>query len=103
MGGYVANLHEYINNLAGKKARADRGWEEMLGRQMYNVAKNVEGRVAANMIALNPGSWITNFIPLTQAAGEVSTPNLAACGLRHGKECDSGRWFYGWFGIFDQP
>ena len=76
MGGYVANLHEYINNLAGKKARADRGWEEMLGRQMYNVAKNAEGRVAANMIALNPGSWITNFIPLTQAAGEVSTPNL---------------------------
>ena len=76
MGGYVANLHEYINNLAGKKARADRGWEEMLGRQMYNVAKNVEGRVAANMIALTPGSWITNFIPLTQAAGEVSTPNL---------------------------
>ena len=76
MGGYVANLHEYINNLAGKKARADRGWEEMLGRQMYNVAKKVEGRVAANMIALNPGSWITNFIPLTQAAGEVSTPNL---------------------------
>lgn len=76
MGGYVTNLHEYINNLAGKKARADRGWEEMLGRQMYNVAKNVEGRVAANMIALNPGSWITNFIPLTQAAGEVSTPNL---------------------------
>lgn len=76
MGGYVANLHEYINNLAGKKARADRGWEKMLGRQMYNVAKNVEGRVAANMIALNPGSWITNFIPLTQAAGEVSTPNL---------------------------
>lgn len=76
MGGYVSNLHEYINNLAGKKARADRGWEEMLGRQMYNVAKNVEGRVAANMIALNPGSWITNFIPITQAAGEVSTPNL---------------------------
>ena len=26
MGGYVSNLHEYINNLAGKKARADRGW-----------------------------------------------------------------------------
>lgn len=76
MGGYVSNLHEYINNLAGKKARADRGWEELIGRQMYNVAKNVEGRVAANMIALNPGSWITNFIPITQATGEVSVPNL---------------------------
>ncbi|MFR4262460.1 MAG: hypothetical protein ACLT14_08350, partial [Butyricicoccaceae bacterium] len=76
MGGYISNLHEYINNLAGKKARADRGWEEMIGRQMYTVAKNVEGRVAANMIAMNPGSWITNFIPITQASGEVSTANL---------------------------
>lgn len=76
MGGYVSNLHEYINNLAGKKARADRGWEEMIGRQMYTVAKNIEGRVAANMIAMNPGSWITNFIPITQAGGEVSTANL---------------------------
>lgn len=76
MGGYVSNLHEYINNLAGKKARADRGWEEMIGRQIYTVAKNVEGRVAANMIAMNPGSWITNFIPITQATGEVSTANL---------------------------
>ena len=76
MGGYVSNLHEYINNLAGKKARADRVWEEMIGRQIYTVAKNVEGRVAANMIAMNPGSWITNFIPITQASGEVSTANL---------------------------
>ena len=76
MTGYVSNLREYINNLAGKKSKADRGWEDMLGRQMYNVARNVEGRVAANMIAANPGSWITNFIPITQATGEVSTPNL---------------------------
>ena len=73
MGGNVYNQNEYINNLAGKKARADRGWEEMIGRQIYTVAKNVEGRVAANMIAMNPGSWITNFIPITQATGEVST------------------------------
>lgn len=76
MTGYVSNLREYINNLAGKKSKADRGWEDMLGRQMYNVARNVEGRVAANMIAANPGSWITNFIPITQATGEISTPNL---------------------------
>ena len=75
MGGYVSNLHEYINNLAGKKSRADRGWEELLGRQFYNVAKNMENRVAANMIGLNLSSWMTNFIPITQA-GEISTPNL---------------------------
>ena len=75
LGGYVSNLHEYINNLAGKKSRADRGWEELLGRQFYNVAKNMENHVAANMIGLNLGSWTTNFIPITQA-GEISTPNL---------------------------
>ena len=36
----------------------------------------MEGRVAANMISLNPGSWLTNVIPITQATGEVSVPNL---------------------------
>ena len=89
MGGYVSNLHEYINNLAGKKARADRGWEEMIGRQMYTVAKNIEGRVAANMIAMNPGSWITNFIPITQARrrGEHGKPHQSHA--RHGeKRCE---------------
>lgn len=76
MAGYVSNLREYTNILAGKKSKSDRGWEEMIGRQMYTVARNLEGRVAANMIAANPGSWLTNFIPITQAAGEVSVPNL---------------------------
>lgn len=78
MGRFVTELRRYTDNLAGKKSREDRAWEDLLNRQVYTIAKNAEGRVAANMIALNPGSWMTNFIPITQASGEVSTVNLLA-------------------------
>lgn len=76
MGRFVTELRRYTDNLAGKKSREDRGWEDMANRQVYQLAKNLESRVAANMISLNPGSWLTNFIPITQATGEVSVPNL---------------------------
>lgn len=76
MGRFVTELRRYTDNLAGKKSREDRGWEDFANRQIYSVAKKIEGRVAANMISLNPGSWLTNFIPITQASGEVSVPNL---------------------------
>lgn len=76
MGRFVTELRRYTDNLAGKKSREDRGWEDFANRQVYTVAKNLEGRVAANMISLNPGSWLTNFIPITQASGEVPVPNL---------------------------
>ncbi|MGO5027490.1 peptidoglycan DD-metalloendopeptidase family protein [Candidatus Agathobaculum pullicola] len=76
MGRFVTELRRYTDNLAGKKSREDRGWEDFANRQVYTLAKNLEGRVAANMISLNPGSWLTNFIPITQASGEVSVPNL---------------------------
>lgn len=76
MGRFVTELRRYTDNLAGKKSREDRGWEDFANRQVYTLAKNLEGRVAANMISLNPGSWLTNFIPITQATGEVSVQNL---------------------------
>lgn len=76
MARFVTELRRYTDNLAGKKAREDRGLEDLLNRQVYHIAKKLEGRVAANMIALNPGSWLTNLIPITQATGEVSTENL---------------------------
>lgn len=81
MGRFVTELRRYTDNLAGKKSREDRAMEDMLNRQIYTVAKNMEGRTAANMIALNPGSWLTNLIPITQASGEVSAGNLLA-GMR---------------------
>lgn len=72
MRNFVVELRRYTDSLAGKKHRGDRGIEDIVGRDVYEISKNIEGRVAANMISLNPGSWLTNFIPLTQA-GEIDT------------------------------
>lgn len=74
--GLVTELRRYTDNLAGKKSRDDRAWEDKLGRDIYQLAKNVEGRIAGNMVALNPGSWLTNIIPLTQASGEIGPIDL---------------------------
>lgn len=69
----VTALRNYTDSLAGKKSIGDRTWEQFLGRGMYNTIKSVENKISANMVALNPGSWLTNFIPITQAMGEVRT------------------------------
>lgn len=66
LSNFVVDLDEYTNLLANKKSRADRDMEQRLGRGAYNVVRALESRVAANMVAINPASWLTNFIPLTQ-------------------------------------
>ena len=76
MRNFVTELRRYTDSLAGKKSRSDRGIEDAIGREVYQIANQVEGRVAANMIAANPGSWLTNVIPLTQATGEIDIPDL---------------------------
>lgn len=76
LSNYVQNLTEYTNLLAGKKAFADRNMEQQWGRITYDIAAAVERNVAANMVAVNPGSWLTNFIPLTQAASAIKNKNL---------------------------
>ena len=77
LSNFVVNLRNYTDNLAGKKSISDRDWEQKIGRQVYGTMKAIEGRVAANMVGVNPGSWITNVIPITQLTGEVSTGNIA--------------------------
>lgn len=71
LNNFVVWEHEYTNLLAGKKSKADRWIEDMFGRRFYTVAKNIENRVSANMIAGNISSALTNFIPLTQLTAEV--------------------------------
>lgn len=73
---FVQELNEYTNKLAGKKSIHDRGVEADAGRGIYQMMSNLENRVAANMVAVNPGSWLTNFIPITQASAECSTGSL---------------------------
>lgn len=71
LSNFVVELEEYTNLLANKKSRADRNMEQALGRRMYNLMKALESRVAANMVAVNPASWLTNFIPLTQGGATL--------------------------------
>lgn len=50
--------------------------EQRMGRRMYRIMKGLEGRVAANMVAVNPASWLTNFVPLTQGWGTLDNGML---------------------------
>lgn len=70
---FVVELDEYTNLLANKKSRKDRDMEHDWGRRMYNFMKWMEGKAAANMVTVNPASWLTNFVPLTQGWGTVKT------------------------------
>lgn len=76
LANFVQELNEYTNRLAGKKSIHDRSVEADAGRQIYQTMADLESRVAANMVAVNPGSWLTNFIPITQASAETSTGSL---------------------------
>lgn len=73
LSGFVNDLEEYTNLLAGKKSKWDRGVEALLGRNIYQFMKSVTGKIAANMIAWNVASWLTNFIPLVQGATGLET------------------------------
>lgn len=72
----VTELRNYTDNLAGKKSIADRTAEHSLGRGIYNFMRSLENKVSANMVAINPGSWATNWIPITQVSGVVRTDSL---------------------------
>lgn len=75
-GGFVTWLNRYTNDLAGKKSVEDRTWEYNMGRGMYRISKQLSNKVAGNMVAINPNSWVTNFIPIAQATGECSPQNI---------------------------
>ncbi len=76
LSNFVNELEEYTNLLANKKSFKDRGWERDWNRGIYRLGRTLENRVAANMVAVNPASWLTNFIPLTQGWAGLKTNNL---------------------------
>lgn len=76
LSNFVVELEEYINLLANKKSRHDRSVETDASRTVYNLAKWLEGRVGANMVAINPASWLTNLIPLTQGWAGVRNTDI---------------------------
>ena len=76
LSNYISWLHEYTNGIAGKKSTLDRAMEQLGNRKAYTVMRKLQGRVASNMIGYNVGSWLTNFMPLVQAHGQIKTVNM---------------------------
>lgn len=72
---FAADLQEFTNNLAGKKAMFDRGFESWFGRPVYTVLNAIKSQVGANMVGGNIASALTNYIPLTQT---LATTNKLA-------------------------
>lgn len=73
---FVVELEEYTNLLANKKSRHDRNSETDWSRGVYNFTRAVGSRVAANMVAINPASWLTNFVPLTQGWAGIGSGDM---------------------------
>lgn len=76
LSNFVVDLEEYTNLLANKKSRRDRDVEQDVGRGIYNIMRTVSGRVAANLVAINPSSWLTNLVPLTQGWAQLGSGRL---------------------------
>ena len=74
---WVANVDEYTNLLANKKSTLDRDVESLLNRSVHSFLKKWQTKVAANMVALNPGSWLTNFGVIAQAAAQMKITSVA--------------------------
>ena len=90
--GFINWLHEYGNQLAGKKSHWDRPAEKALGRTAMLKAGQAASWIARNQIAFNIGSALSNFMAVFQAAGEVSAKsmvNAAWDGVRTLKKADS--------------
>lgn len=73
LSNFAVELDEYTNLLANKKSKYDRSMEHLGGRKLYNFMRAWQNRVAANMVAVNPASWLTNFGVITQAWAQLKT------------------------------
>lgn len=76
LSNFAVELDEYTNLLANKKSKYDRGFEGLGGRKIYNFLRAWQSRVAANMVAVNPASWLTNFGVITQAGAQLKTSSM---------------------------
>lgn len=75
-GALVQWLDNYADLLANKKSMSDRWVEAKFGRSYYQFASAIENRVAANMIAGNIRSALTNFAPIAQGVAEINPKYL---------------------------
>lgn len=72
LSNYAAWVHEWTNNIAGKKNKIDRSVESMFGRKAFSFLDETRKQVGANMIGLNLSSSMTNLIAPVQAMAKTN-------------------------------
>lgn len=77
LSNYAAWVHEWTNNIAGKKNKVDRSIESMFGRRAFSLLDQTRKQVGANMIGFNLSSSLTNLVAPVQAAAKTNKLALA--------------------------
>lgn len=72
LSNYASWVHEWTNNIAGKKNRLDRAIEENFGRKGYSVLDEARKQTGVNMVGYNVASSLTNLIASVQAAAKTN-------------------------------
>lgn len=72
LSNYAAWVHEWTNNIAGKKHKVDRAAEALFGRRGFSFLDGVRKQVGANMIGFNVASSLTNLISPLQAMAKTN-------------------------------
>lgn len=71
LSGFVAQLTEYTNLLAGKQATFDRAFESAIGRKALGWMNWLKKRFGANAVGVNISTALSNFIPFTQGLATI--------------------------------
>ncbi|MBQ5897851.1 MAG: hypothetical protein IIW81_05240 [Oscillospiraceae bacterium] len=93
LSNFVVWLDEYTNILAGKKSRGDREAEYQMGREIYDITKALEGRIASNMIGYNLSTPVMNFVPMFQAVADVPPQDILSSFVQTGLAAAKGDSF----------
>lgn len=72
LSNYAAWVHEWTNNVAGKKNKIDRSIESMFGRRAFSFLDETRKQVGTNMIGFNISSSMTNLIAPVQAMAKTN-------------------------------
>ena len=64
-----------------------------MGREIYDVSKALEGRIASNMIGYNLSTPVMNFVPMFQATADVSPVDIVSSFLQTGVAAVKGDSF----------
>lgn len=74
---YVRWVHNWTDNLAGKKNRIDRAIEDFGDRAGFSILDTARKQVSANMIGFNLSSSLTNLIASVQAMAKTNKVAVA--------------------------